>query len=1105
MQARSVSLRLALVWALWLLAACQQKVATLDPASADAWSRVIVAHTSGVVSRKAEIRVLFSGDVTAAKALTAATLSLEPAVAGEISLRGPRELVLVPKTALQPGQEYHVKLSADALGGIPRGIKPYEFSFHVQTPQYDLALADLESDTANDRRMIQRGKLVTADAEDGAAIERMLSAVYRSNKLPAVWSHSGDGREHGFTLSGIERQPQAEVLRVALDGRPIGAGKGEDREVSVPAVGEFGVVNARALEEEGRKEIQIAFSDRLDEQQDLKGMVQLSTGEFTTRIEGNRLTVYPAEDLSGDVTVTLAAGIRNARGERLAGQSTHTLTLTSEKPQVRFVGNGVILPDAKLQTIAFEAVSARSVQVTATRVYAENIPQFLQVNQLNGSNEMGRVGRYLWRKTLPLNGPKTGRWQRYEIDVTELMQKQPGALIQLSLQLRPADSAYGCPGAREVPKTATAEARLVDQEDGESSMQTAWEYSEEYFGVAEEDGEEYDYSARWRDRKDPCKSSYYVYGYNEGVVAQRNLIASNIGLLAKADARGRLLVSVTNLATAGMESGVSLQLRNFQNQLVGSGKSDGSGMATLEPSGIPFLLIAESGGRRAYLKLNNASALPVSHFDAGGESIRKGLKGAIYGERGVWRPGDALGLTFVIHDRERTLPANHPATLELLDPRGRSTQTIVNARPVDGFYRFDVRTAADAPTGNWTAKVSLGGVTFTRALKIETVMPNRLKVELDTGQGLLGGGKAIKGAVQSAWLSGASAGGLKADINLRLTATQTTFAAFKGYVFDDPARMFKAEPQEIFAGELNSTGSAQFEKQLELGETAPGMLSASFTTRVFERGGAFSTNTAARSYAPYDRFVGLKLPGDGGRTTLQVDQEQTVELATVTAQGAAAPSRKVSVKLYKVEWRWWWDRGEDSLAAYIARENSTRVMEADVTTNAQGRAQWKFKLGEEQWGRYLLRVCDAGGGHCAGSVFYVDWPYWRGEGREQEGPAATMLNLTADKANYQVGDTATIQLPESAQGRALVTVENGSAVLDARWVTPTAQNARITIPVTAAMSPNAYVAVTLIQPHAGKKNDRPIRLYGVIPLLVVDPDTNLKPVLQAANEWRPEA
>jgi alpha-2-macroglobulin len=163
----------------------------------------------------------------------------------------------------------------------------------------------------------------------------------------------------------------------------------------------------------------------------------------------------------------------------------------------------------------------------------------------------------------------------------------------------------------------------------------------------------YDYASRWRDRKDPCKDAYYQYGYNEGTRAQRNLLASNLGLLAKADSRGKLLISVTHLATALPASGVSLQLRNYQGQSVGAGSSDGQGLATIEPASTPFLLVAESGGQRAYLKLNSAGALPVSHFDVGGETLRKGLKGAIYGERGVWRPGDAIALTFVVHDRER--------------------------------------------------------------------------------------------------------------------------------------------------------------------------------------------------------------------------------------------------------------------------------------------------------------------------------------------------------------------------------------------------------------------------------------------------------------------
>ena len=890
-------------------AGCQSRKTPLDAASADAWSRLIVAHTSGVVSRKSEVRVLFANDVAAAKPLGDATLRIQPSIAGAVALRGTRELVLTPTAELVPGREYTVTLSTRGLDGVPQDIKPYQFSFVVQTPQFDLSLADLESDPADDRNMMLRGTVTTADTEDAAAVERMLSASYRGAALAATWSHEGDGRQHAFVLAGIVRQAQADTVAIAVEGKPIGTSLSEHRNVEVPPTGHFGVVNAAAMEEEGRKQILVTFSDPLDEMQDLKGLVRFSTGAFTTRIEGNRLTIYPAEDPSGDVTVTLEAGIRSRRGERLAETAMHTVTLTSEKPQVRFVGNGVILPDAKQLTVAFEAVSARSVQVTATRIYPENIPQFLQVNRLGGNYDMGRVGRYLWHKTLALTGPRTGRWQRYEVDVTELTQKYPGSMFQLTLQLTPADSAYSCPGMADDRPAVKIEHTLDDQDEQYDGMRSSWRYSGEYFGVAEDEGAPIDYQARWRDRTNPCRNAYYLYGYNSNVQAQRNLLASNLGLLAKADMQGNLLISVTNLATAQPESGVPLELRNYQNQAIATGSTDSRGMATLVPDGTPFLLVAGSGEKRGYLRLGNNAVLPVSHFDVSGERLQKGLKGAIYGERGVWRPGDAMPLTFVVYDREGTLPAAHPATLELSDPRGRVVQTLVNTQPLDGFYRFDARTAADAPTGNWTARVSLGGATFSRTLKVETVMPNRLRVELDMGEPMLGGGRPLRGAVESEWLSGASAGGLKTDVNLQLSRTQTKFTGYDGYVFDDPARDFRAEPQEIFAGALGSDGVVHFEKPLDLGRTAPGMLTAGFTTRVFERGGAFSIQYASRPYAPYARFVGVKLPGDERRRTLAVDKDQTVDIASVLATGAAAGNRRLSVKLYKVEWRWWWDQG----------------------------------------------------------------------------------------------------------------------------------------------------------------------------------------------------
>jgi len=45
----------------------------------------------------------------------------------------------------------------------------------------------------------------------------------------------------------------------------------------------------------------------------------------------------------------------------------------------------------------------------------------------------------------------------------------------------------------------------------------------------------------------------------------------------------------------------------------------------------------------------------------------------------------------------------------------------------------------------------------------------------------------------------------------------------------------------------------------------------------------------------------------------------------------------------------------------------------------------------------------------------------------------------------------------------------------------------------------------MVQPHAGKNNDRPIRLYGVIPLKVSDPATHLVPLITAASEWKPQS
>ena len=128
------------------------------------------------------------------------------------------------------------------------------------------------------------------------------------------------------------------------------------------------------------------------------------------------------------------------------------LEFTNTKPQVRFVGKGVILPDADdAQRSLRGGERARGARDGAAGLRAEH-PAVPAGESARGSQELGRVGRVLWRKTIPLASPVPGKWTRYDLDVTELTAKHPGGLFQLTLSLAPEDALCDCPGGIRRPR-----------------------------------------------------------------------------------------------------------------------------------------------------------------------------------------------------------------------------------------------------------------------------------------------------------------------------------------------------------------------------------------------------------------------------------------------------------------------------------------------------------------------------------------------------------------------------------------------------------------------------------------------------------------------------
>ena len=359
-----------------------------------------------------------------------------------------------------------------------------------------------------------------------------------------------------------------------------------------------------------------------------------------------------------------------------------------------------------------------------------------------------------------------------------------------------------------------------------------------------------------------------------------------------------------------------------------------------------------------------------------------------------------------------------------------------------------------------------------------------------------------KVTLQANWLHGAVANNLNAKVTAQLRPNRTKFEAYKDFVFWDPIRKYDVEETVIYEGKLNSSGQASIPTNFSLEKVAPGRLKAHIRTQVYEPGGNVSTDNFTMDYHPFPVYVGIKAPETNSwRSILALNEGHTIDIATVGPDGSPKDRKGLKVKVYKLGWRWWWDRSYSDIANYQGKMSSAPVQQSTLNTQG-GKGTYKLQINEPDWGRYLIRVEDPAG-HATGSIVYVDYPGWGGRARSGSSEGAQMLSFTSNKDNYTVGETVTLDIPSGYNGRALVSLERSAEVIDAFWIDAKEGQTQFSFKTTPEMAPNIYAHVTLLQPHAQTVNDLPIRMYGVLPIFVEDPETQLEPEIQIAKELEP--
>jgi len=1033
----------------------------------------MVSHvTSGVISPDGKIRVRFVAPMVEpnllGQTIRKSVFSFSPSIDGIAWWDDRRTLAFRPREPLPIRKKYQGKLDMVTLFPQHREaeLEPLRFIFEVSSREVSSVEADFElKDPKDPWYLFYTGKVIFTEKADLDAVKEGTSLRVKSKKLALSWKIGDDEKTFVFKSPEIKRGDREKEFILIVGKKHLGLSQDyKETSVLVP-LEDMEVVEIQRREEGLRPRINIEFSDDLDSTQDIRGLIAVEpTVKLKLRAIGKTISVDGDFGFGQSYTVKISRGIRSRWGIKSAEDYSELIEFKDLKPQIRFASDGAFLPSVNRQNLRFMTLNLRRVKLEIKKVFDSNLGQFLQTISLDSSKErrqefysdyVNRVGVKIVDEILEI-GKERNVWLQHELDLKKVIQPGKKGLFLVSLTFAREDMLYG-----------------TQEELEEAIKERIWD---DYYS-------------------DPYAPGYT---YEHGGV-YKPVILSDIGLTYKKGHKTHIVYS-TYIKDATPMSGVTVILRTYQNQVIAQKKTTIEGKADFQNiEEEVFYIEAEKDGQKSVI-FPGTMAWNLSTFDTEGvESVPEGTRTFIYTERGVYRPGDEINLSVIARNENNTFPSNHPITLKIFNSRDQLVFEQTKKDGMDGFYSFKFETNPEDPTGNWRADILIGSQTFHHTLKIETVVPYRLKVKIEPEKKKLSwDDKVLKFDVISTYLFGNPASGLETEVEVALLHALKKYPKFSKFIFTNESIDFKPIRTRIFEGKLDSQGRARVEWPLPSFEKAPSAINASLVAKVLEKGGRPNQGVSVIPIDPYPFYVGIERPEFKYGYAL-IGTSLQFPIIVVNPEGEPVAARPLNYRIYKNKSYWWWEyetRHEFRLR-FKSDQNTELFKEGSLVSK---NTPVRLDFTAEDRGEYLIEVQDASeNGHTA-AIFLRAAPWGSG----QEGKDAGILTLKSDKEKYHPGDEAIVNFPISKEGEILLSVEKAQQILSSRWYKPDGKKEEMSvkIPITNAMAPTAYVTVSIIQPHSQTVNDRPIRMYGVIPLNVEDPLTRQELQIQMSEELK---
>lgn len=857
-----------------------------------------------------------------------------------------------------------------------------------------------------------------------------------------------DGKELAFNLGefsldtdDIKLLDKPQELVLTYDEKIMGFKEAKVLQFQIPSKpkdNDFRLISA----EEKDQIATLKFSKELAENQAFQDFIQISPElNFRAWSVGKELKISANFEPGEKYQVKIAKGLKSNQGLINKGEEVNITLQKDLDPSLVFANDGVFLPSGAEYQVYIKSRNVKKIHLKVSQIFSNNISEYLRYKNLVGKKD----------------------------DSTQ-------------------EAFYSSDGFNYVAK------KVIDKKIELKNQKNTWISSA--LDLSDLKGKSGIFSVSLSvDANDLDYKGENVYRIINKASVSKNLIFSNIALSAQ-NLNKQLVVHARDFSKNEALENVKIELVSKQNQILQSHNTDSNGDAKFQIQEDDEILYILASKENQISVLRFSNPLSTDGYDVEGDQNHEMIKAFIYTDRGVYRAGDSVHLSVVA--RENTNPLKHPINFTLINPKNQKIIENRILKSQNDIYYTQINLDKNAINGLYRANFNIAGVEFSKDILVQSVVPNRIKVELNADENRSLDDGNLNYELSSKYLFGALASNLKYQSVVYFSPKNYHNSKYKDYIFTNPSSLIISASADD-KGNLDEKGRVQ--SSVEIPENILNSQGYNFNARivseVFEKGGRSVKAVKDVNLNRYDYFVGMKALANS-----YVSEGETIDFYAIVSdlKEKLVSGKTLEYRIYQNDYYWWWDYDSyDEFLRSIKQDTNTKLIEKGELTSSSEPMKFSFNT-SNYYGQMFIELIDKESEVSTGQSFYVS--SW---GEPSYADVVSSLKIKSDKNKYKIGQSAKIEFESVAGAKALITLSSNSKIID-RFVMDTQdESTSIELAMKKEYAPNIYVSVSLFQDYNKIDNDRALRLFGVIPLYVEDENTKLDLELKTPDKILPNS